>query len=173
MKKLSLIALIAGLTLGPATGWADIPPEKNRARPVPRPVRPPTPDTGKPDTVGDTDSKAAPVPSIKLAPSRPARLPDGQFAGAVAGLGVRAELELTIVSGFIVEAIVRREGGQPVFDLRSIATPNALGLNLRGNAGRETLKVSGEFFDAERGHGTIEGVLGTTRVSGTWLLKRR
>lgn len=173
MKQLSLVALIAGLTLGPLTGRADIPPEKIRVRPVPKPVRPPTPDTIEPDAQSGSDAKIAPTPSIKLAPSRPTRLPDGRFAGEIVGLGVRAELELTIVSGFIVESVVQRDGGQPAFDLRSIATPNALALNLRGNAGRETLKVSGEFFDAERGHGTIEGVLGSNRVSGTWLLKRR
>jgi hypothetical protein len=159
-------ALLLGLgPSGPAAGdaRADVPPLKLR---MPR-------DDKKKPRKPESDIKP-PEPLRPLAPARPTRLPDGLFAGPVAGLGAETELQLTVVEGLIVEAFLRRRGEDlPTFDLRSIGPANGLGLNLRGNAKRENVKVSGEFFDIERGRGTIEGVLGGKRVTGTWLIKRR
>lgn len=119
-----------------------------------------------------------PAPARHLDDARPKRLPDGVFLGKLEGgddaaLGAGADLRVTIVGGQVIEAVVRRQGGLPIFDLEPVESVRSIALRLRGSVGEEFIDVTGAFFDAERGAGRFEGVLSRQKVNGTWTLARR
>lgn len=116
--------------------------------------------------------------SRRLDDARPKRLPDGVFLGKLSGggdasLGDGADLRVTIVGGQVIEAVVRRGGGLPIFDLEPVESVRSIALRLRGSVGDEFIDVTGAFFDLERGAGRFEGVLSRKKVAGTWTLARR
>lgn len=171
-----LLATALVATAGPAL--ADrAPPPRPDPKPVPRDVR----DGEARDAAGavkdDTaarDTTPPAEPAVKRLPNpRPTRLPDGLFLGRLEGAGGGAELQITIVEGRVTEAFIRRPGGLPVFDLVPVESGDAVALRLQGSVGSEFVRVSGAFFDAERGAGRFDGVLGRVKVEGTWVLARR
>jgi hypothetical protein len=179
-------------TMG-GTAMADIPPERTvfpKPRPKPKPVvdAPDAVIAEVPDTKGDgpdagaTKAGAADAETAKVAPDKAVRLPgerkkrldDGMYRGPVIGAGSEAEIQLTVVNGFIVEALIRRTGeGLVPFDLNSVGASNAAGIRLQGNEGNEFVRISGEILDGERGFGSFDGVLVRKQVSGTWTVSRR
>lgn len=184
MTRRSLLpGLVAILTLAPAAG----PAFADRA-PPPRP-KPPAPTDGHgagdaadaPADIKEAGSPgdAAPVkpegppPVRRLRDTRPTRLPDGLFLGRLEGGGITAELQLTIVAGRVTEAFMRRPGGLPLFDLVPVESGDAVAIRLQGTVGSEFVRITGAFFDAERGAGRFDGVLGRTKTEGTWVLARR
>lgn len=182
---LGLLVMGCAITLGAAPSLADIPPERigvpnprPRPRPAPKPeekaVPTPTLEAPAPSPSQAAQPEPAPKEAVRLPAARENRLADGLFAGPMTGAGSSAELQLTVVGGFIVEALVRRTGdGVVPFDLTSVGTANAIGIRLQGSAGNEFVRVSGEIIDAERGRGTFDGVLVRRQVSGTWSVSRR
>lgn len=178
-----VLALVLALS---GVARADVAPEPlQEPRPKPRPdiVAPPpdaadadkdqgaSPDDAeRPAAAGaSTDGKA-----VRLESKRATRLDDGLYVGPVLGAGVEAQLQLTVVNGFIVESFLRRSSaGLMPFDLISVGTANAAGIRLQGTQGIEFVRVSGEILDGERGFGTFDGVLSKVQVSGTWTVTRR
>ena len=182
---------VVGLTAG--TAQADIPPEPlilptPRPKPNPKPVVD-LPDAGVANTkvdgpdagatqAGGADAEAtkvaAPEKAVRLPGERAKRLDEGMYRGPVIGAGSQAEIQLTVVNGFIVEALLRRTGdGLVPFDLNSVGASNAAGIRLQGNEGNEFVRISGEILDGERGFGSFDGVLVRKQVSGTWTVSRR
>lgn len=133
---------------------------------------------GTPDATPTAPAPAPTPPSNvrRLADTRPRRLPDGVFSGRLEGAGALSQgsdLRVTIVAGRVTDATLRRPGAQPAFELLPVEAGDSLEIRLQGNAGSEFVRINGAFFDAERGAGRFDGVLGRTKVQGTWILARR
>ena len=187
------IGVVMGVTVG--TAQADVPPEPlvlptPTPKPKPKPVAD-APDAGganEPNKVDGPDAGAtqagtadveaakvvAPEKAVRLPGERAKRLDDGMYRGPVLGTGSEAQIQLTVVNGFIVEAFIRRTGdGLVPFDLTSVGASNAAGIRLQGNEGNEFVRISGEILDGERGFGSFDGVLVRKQVTGTWTVSRR
>lgn len=183
MTRRSLLpGLVAILTLASAAGpaLADRAPPPRPKPPAPADVRTAGDAADAPTDVKEAGSPGDAAPSKPEAPpvrrlrdTRPARLPDGLFLGRLEGGGITAELQLTIVAGRVTEAFMRRPGGLPLFDLVPVESGDAVAIRLQGSVGSEFVRVNGAFFDAERGAGRFDGVLGRTKTEGTWVLARR
>lgn len=191
MRSATWLATIAGFVamgMVAGTALAEIPPEKI-VFPAPKPNLKPAvdaPDGGakadEPDA-GATHTRSAdveaakvvvPEKAVRLPVERAKRLDDGMYLGPVIGAGSEAQIQLTVVNGFIVEAFIRRKGdGLVPFDLNSVGASNAAGIRLQGNQGNEFVRISGEILDGERGFGSFDGVLVRKQVTGTWTVSRR
>jgi len=169
------VAGLMGLCLSAGTALADVPPPRD-AFPNPdeqwkRGVEGGLTLQPEPDT---KPAEVAPERAVRLPVKRAERLDDGMYLGPVLGTGGDAQIQLTVVNGFLVEAFIRRTGeGLMPFDLISVGVSNASGIRLQGNQGNEFVRVSGEILDGERGFGTFDGVLGKKQVTGTWTVSRR
>jgi len=151
--------------------------------PPPRPKPPTVKPAGDSDAKGPVDDAATPAdgatapadkpPEVRrIKDTRPSRLPDGVFIGRLEGVA-GGELRVTIIGGRVTEAFMRRPGGLPVFDLWPVESGDSIEIRLQGSTGSEFVRINGAFFDAERGAGRFDGVLGRTKTAGTWLLARR
>ena len=150
--------------------------------PPPRPT-PTVKPAGDADAKGPSDTAPTPVdgaaapvekpPEVRrIKDTRPQRLPDGVFIGRLDGVQ-GGELRVTIVAGRVTEAFMRRPGGLALFDLWPVESGDSIEIRLQGSTGSEFVRINGAFFDAERGAGRFDGVLGRVKTSGTWLLARR
>lgn len=134
---------------------------------------PPRPIEKKPVPTEATPTEVAPQPEVKRLPNtRPTRLPDGVFFGTLDGIP-GAEIRITIVAGRVTEGVIRRPGGLASFDLMSVESGDSIELRLQGSVDKEFIRINGAFFDAERGAGRYDGVIGRKQTQGTWLLARR
>lgn len=135
---------------------------------------PPRPREKKPEPAQVVPEPApAEAPPVKrLANTRPTRLPDGVFFGTLDGIP-GAEMRITIVAGRVTEGVIRRAGGLAAFDLATVESGDSIELRLQGRVDKEFVRINGAFFDAERGAGRYDGVIGRKQTQGTWLLARR
>ncbi len=136
---------------------------------------PPRPKEKKPEPaqVVPEPAPAEVAPLVKrLANTRPTRLPDGVFFGTLDGIP-GAEMRITIVAGRVTEGVIRRAGGLADIDLMAVESGDSIELRLQGRVDKEFLRINGAFFDAERGAGRYDGVIGRKQTQGTWLLARR
>jgi|GEM_PF-4646476 len=178
---LGAITLVVALT-GSAFADKAPPPRPATVAPVPRDLdATTTPDaaTTTPDAATTTpDAATTPggattPPEVKrIKDTRPQRLPDGVFIGRLDGVQ-GGELRVTIVAGRVTEAFMRRPGGLPLMDLWPVESGDSIEIRLQGSGGSEFIRINGAFFDAERGAGRFDGVLGRVKTTGTWLLARR
>lgn len=171
-SRFASILVVSSLVLAAGNAFADRAPPP---RPEPKPAPSDTRDAGTPnDDAATRDAERTVEPKVnRLENTRPTRLPDGLFLGRLEGGGIAAELQMTVVEGRVTEAFIRRPGGLPVFDLVPVESGDAVAIRLQGSVGSEFVRVNGAFFDAERGSGRFDGVLGRVKVEGTWILARR
>lgn len=176
--RIASILVASSVVLAAGNAFADrAPPPRPEPKPAPSDTREAgdARDAAAPsDDAATRDADRAPEPKVKrLENTRPTRLPDGLFLGRLEGGGIAAELQMTVVEGRVTEAFIRRPGGLPVFDLVPVESGDAVAIRLQGSVGSEFVRVNGAFFDAERGAGRFDGVLGRVKIEGTWVLGRR
>ena len=120
----------------------------------------------------DLAPEPVPVAPQPIPQTRPTRLPDGRFVGALPALGAGAELEVTIVAGRVTQAFVRRPDEPQIIELTPNDRADSVELELGGTAGSEFLRLGGGFFDPDRASGSLEGVIKRKKVHGSWTLAR-
>jgi len=135
------------LALAPAA-WAAGPPGDGRGEP-------PT-DRGAPPAERSADA-----------------LPDGAFGGELrADDGPRGTLEVVVAGGMMIDARATLPGGD-VMELHASGSRTSREIGLTGRSGASYVRITGSFFDLDRGSGTFEGVISRRKVKGTWTLVRR
>lgn len=146
------IVVVVGLGW-PTVGWAAEP-------------EPPTPAPALvPEKVPEKAPEAPPAPA-------PTRVPDGVFVGTFAAAGGPVVVRLVVAGGALVDGAARLTGGVTL-PLEAAGTFDTPRLQAGGELELDYVRVSLDFFDADRGAGTFEGVLGRQRVAGAWTVERR